>query len=114
MSTPYLSRLAWLRVRELAANFAPVEQISLETALDPATVEGILAGRIQPNRIVVEDDDPLREEALTARRCRGCGGLIYVWPCLACSLSCPAGPDPSSAKCRETRKRKLRPRPARQ
>jgi hypothetical protein len=61
------------------------------------TIAAIQADRIQPSRIVVEDDDPLREEMLTARRCHGCGALVFHWPCLACQLAA-GGPTTKSQR----------------
>src|SRR5262245_23753106 len=33
-----------------------------------------------------EDDPPPEYLAANLRRCPGCGGLVYRWPCLACQL----------------------------
>jgi hypothetical protein len=33
-----------------------------------------------------EDDPPPDYVAANLRRCPGCGGLVYQWPCLACRL----------------------------
>ncbi len=33
-----------------------------------------------------EDDPPPDYLAANLRRCPGCGGLVYQWPCLACRL----------------------------
>ena len=33
-----------------------------------------------------EDDQPPEYLAANLRRCQGCGGMVYQWPCLACRL----------------------------
>lgn len=33
------------------------------------------------------DDTPPGYDPANIRRCRGCGALVYLWPCLACCLS---------------------------
>src|SRR5262245_66119990 len=33
-----------------------------------------------------EDDPPPDYLAANLRRCPGCGGMVYHWPCLACRL----------------------------
>jgi len=39
-----------------------------------------------------EDDAPPDYSAANLRRCPGCGAMVYVWPCIACSqgVSTPA------------------------
>lgn len=34
-----------------------------------------------------EGDAPPGYDSTNVRRCRGCGALVYLWPCLACCLS---------------------------
>jgi hypothetical protein len=31
-------------------------------------------------------DDPFSRARRAARRCPGCGGLVFLWPCLICEL----------------------------
>lgn len=33
------------------------------------------------------DEGPPGFDAANIRRCRGCGSLVYLWPCLACCLA---------------------------
>ena len=33
-----------------------------------------------------EDDAPPDYVATRLRRCQGCGGMVYQWPCLTCEL----------------------------
>jgi hypothetical protein len=33
-----------------------------------------------------EDDAPPEYDALQLRRCTGCGGMVYQWPCRTCLL----------------------------
>jgi hypothetical protein len=42
-----------------------------------------------------EDDAPPDYIAANLRRCPGCGGMVYQWPCLTCQLRAPlAGTKP--------------------
>jgi hypothetical protein len=42
-----------------------------------------------------EDDAPPDYVATNLRRCQGCGGMVYQWPCLTCRLRAPlAGTKP--------------------
>jgi hypothetical protein len=41
-----------------------------------------------------EDDAPPDYVATNLRRCQGCGGMVYQWPCLTCQLR--ARPQPRS------------------
>jgi hypothetical protein len=34
-----------------------------------------------------EDDAPPDYEAAKLGRCPGCGGMVYVWPCIACQMA---------------------------
>ena len=34
-----------------------------------------------------EDDAPPDYAASQLRRCGGCGGMVYVWPCIACQMA---------------------------
>ena len=75
-----------------SAGFAP--------ARPEADLTGIAAGRRKPRRRkavgplnVAEagasarirvDDLNVGFDAANLRRCPGCGGMVYLWPCLAC------------------------------
>jgi hypothetical protein len=96
MSHEYLSRHKFLRAREMAAENAPLEAIAAELGLCLKLVEAILQDQAQPSRIVVDDDQPLREEILTSSRCPGCGALVYAWPCLACQMAGQISPPPAA------------------
>ena len=87
MSSEYVSRPQFLHVRQRLADQATAFEITAETGLSATTVAAIAAGRIGPSRIAVDDDHPLREQMLSAKRCPGCGGLVFVWPCLACQIT---------------------------
>src|SRR5262245_142731 len=47
-----------------------------------------------------EDDAPADYVAGNLRRCPGCGAMVYVWPCIACSqgVSTPAIAPPAEAE----------------
>lgn len=95
MSHAYLSRHKWLQVRELLDQQQTLAAIAEVTQLSPSTIAAIASGELQPSRIVVDDLDPNREEILKAKRCVGCGALVYIWPCLACQMSTAvAAPKP--------------------
>lgn len=91
MSSPAVSRRLFLRVRELLESEQSQTSIANLLALPLATIAGIAAGRIQPSRLIIEHDDPQRDAMSRAERCPGCGGMVYLWPCLACQLACQAG-----------------------
>ena len=42
-------------------------------------------------------DDPFSRARRAARRCGGCGGLVFQWPCLTCELRCRAGQERRAA-----------------
>jgi hypothetical protein len=86
MTPEYVSRWAFLKARELLALDRLPAEIAAELKLLPATVVAIAAGDLTHSHLVIEEDDPLREEMLTARRCPECGGMVYVWPCLVCQM----------------------------
>jgi hypothetical protein len=98
MSLEYVSRRKFLLVRERLAQQVALAEIAAETGLSTATVVAISEGRIGPSRIAVDDDHPLRDEMLRAKRCPGCGGLVFIWPCLACQITGAITPVPASQK----------------
>lgn len=87
MNAEYLPRRLYLRVRELLADGLSHAQIAASVPVGLATIEGIATGELRPSRIVVDADDPEREQMLAARRCPGCGAMVYVWPCLGCQVA---------------------------
>lgn len=93
MNPEYLPRRSFLKIRELAGEM-PTDEIAAVVKLSPQTVADVIAGRRQPSRIAVDDDHPLRDEMLTAKRCLGCGAMVFTWPCLGCQMS---GAAPRSA-----------------
>ncbi len=48
-----------------------------------------------------EDDPPPEYAARRLRRCPGCGGMVYQWPCLACRLTGRAGQDGETERRRD-------------
>lgn len=48
------------------------------------------------------DDGPPHFAARQLRRCPGCGGMVYLWPCLACRMAA-ARPQPGSRRPRMPR-----------
>ena len=98
MSSEYVSRPQFLHVRQRLADQATAPEIAAETGLATTTVVAIAAGQIGPSRIAVDDDHPLREQMLSAKRCPGCGGLVFTWPCLACQLTGAIAPVTAAKK----------------
>lgn len=43
------------------------------------------AGR-RPAQALLPDDPPPGYDPALLRRCPGCGGRVYVWPCLLCLI----------------------------
>lgn len=98
MSSEYVSRPQFLHVRQRLAEQATASEIAVETGLSATTVAAIAAERIRPSRIAVADDHPLRDQMLNAKRCPGCGGLVFVWPCLACQITGAIAPTAAPKK----------------
>jgi hypothetical protein len=40
----------------------------------------------RPREMVFSDDPPPGYDPALLRRCPGCGGRVYVWPCLLCLI----------------------------
>jgi hypothetical protein len=70
-------------IRRLAASDRPQRAIARQLGLSTTSVHRVLTGKWQPP---VLPDDPLEQLKLQARRCLGCGGLVYEWPCRTCEL----------------------------
>lgn len=79
--------------RHLNARIRPPE-IARRTGLAVATILRIASDRKLRRRKLEllseldlpEDDAPPEYVAARLRRCPGCGGMVYQWPCLACQL----------------------------
>jgi hypothetical protein len=48
-----------------------------------------------------EDDAPPDYVATRLRRCPGCGGMVYQWPCLTCRLRAPLAGTGKTARRRD-------------
>ena len=46
-----------------------------------------------------EDDAPPDYVATNLRRCPGCGGMVYQWPCLTCRVRAGVGSQGSGVGC---------------
>jgi hypothetical protein len=82
------------RISELAAQGHSQRWIARRLGIDRETVAQILreAQRKPPEVIFPSDvprpeDDPPGFDPANLRRCKGCGALVYLWPCLACCLA---------------------------
>jgi hypothetical protein len=72
----------------LAAGMRHVE-IARELELSPWTIANIARAARREEEFLaegqtIEDDAPPGYEAKNLRRCPECGGMVYLWPCLAC------------------------------
>jgi hypothetical protein len=63
-------------------------------------------GSLDPPPLLPEeglpDDSPPQFSARQLRRCPGCGGMVYLWPCLACQMA-TARPQPAPERPRMLR-----------
>ena len=91
MTRPYLSRRAFLQVRDLLAENVAFPAIAEQTGVCLRTIADISREAAVPSRIAEDEDHPLWEEMQQSRRCPGCGALVFVWPCLACRMNACAG-----------------------
>jgi hypothetical protein len=69
--------------RLLTEGFSRAE-IVRRTGFCPSTVARLARGQRRPRRVPVPDDAPPGYDPDRVRRCPGCGGNVYLWPCLKC------------------------------
>src|SRR5512138_3839320 len=75
------------RVRMLLAAGLSHQQISRRMGVSRRTVARIAAaGRRQLVAADISDERPAGFDQECLNRCRGCGGRIYLWPCLRCEI----------------------------
>lgn len=55
--------------------------VSLSTVIRLTRVSGR-----RPTQALLADDPPPGYDPALLRRCPGCGGRVYVWPCLLCLI----------------------------
>lgn len=48
--------------------------------------ENALSNPDLPAHVLPNDDRPPGFDPTNIRRCRGCGALVYLWPCLSCHV----------------------------
>ena len=70
-------------VRRLATQNWSQRRIAAHLNLSVTTVHRVLKQRWSPS---FNSDDPYWELKLKAKRCTGCGGLVYEWPCRTCHM----------------------------
>jgi hypothetical protein len=72
-----------------------LREIARRLNLAPKTVKQSLAELelAAQDELPEPNDPPPGFDPANIRRCRTCGALVYLWPCLACSLTEPA-PEP--------------------
>ena len=74
-------------VRRLAAQGWQQRLIARQLQLSRSTVSRIVLGQWRPkteSTAALPFDDLFAEQRLHAKRCDGCGGFVYHWPCLTC------------------------------
>ena len=78
--------------RDLELSVWTVAKIADRRRYLPDSGRGGLNGQDIPAEELFEDDAPADFVAENLRRCPGCGAMVYVWPCIACShgVSTPA------------------------
>lgn len=59
-----------------------LRKLRSESAVGPPPT-GFPPGDVPPR----PDEGPPGFDPANIRRCRGCGALVYLWPCLACCLA---------------------------
>jgi len=80
----HLLREGWRHVqiaRELNLSVWTVARIADRRRFLPEIVD---ESELPPEELC-EDDCPPEYAAQNLRRCRQCGAMVYVWPCIACS-----------------------------
>lgn len=71
-------------VRRLLASGWPQRHIARQLQLSHTTVSRIATGKWAPEQVTEDDPDAILRAR--AKRCPGCGGRVYHWPCLCCQL----------------------------
>jgi hypothetical protein len=69
------------RIADLIALGLTHEKIAHRLAMSPANV-GKIARQLGAETPAA--DRPPGYDPRNLRRCPGCGGMVYLWPCLAC------------------------------
>jgi|GEM_PF-5870458 len=76
--------------RETVARIVAAQVIAARTHVDIRHCSDGLLDQTPPGDFLTPQDDPPFFDAANLRRCRGCGSLVYIWPCLACCLAAEA------------------------
>jgi hypothetical protein len=83
--------------RELNLSVWTIAKISDDLQFEP-----------DPDPQPLVDDAPVDYVALNLRRCPGCGGMIYISPCIACRMAISTRPVPRAAAVDEPQERETR------
>jgi hypothetical protein len=70
-------------IRRLAASQWPQREIARQLQVSTTSVHRVLHGTWAS---IDDSDDPWAKLKRQARRCPGCGGLVYEWPCRTCRM----------------------------
>src|SRR5262245_49428619 len=87
------------RARMLLAAGLNHSQVSRRTGLSRRTIARIAAqGRRKLVAADISDEQPAGFDQECLNRCRGCGGRIYLWPCLRCEIRAQVEARKTSAR----------------
>lgn len=74
------------RIRDLLALHLSHDKIARRLGMSPANV-GKIARQLAAETPPLPDESPPGFEERNLRRCPGCGGMVYLWPCLTCGVA---------------------------
>ena len=63
---------------------ASQRNVARHVGISVAVVNRIAQGKWRPT--LKDDGHPYWRERQRAKRCDGCGGYVYLWPCKTCSM----------------------------
>lgn len=87
----------WI-ARRLAVAAKTVQQ-TLREIRDRRAIPAVPARFSPGDPLLPTGDAPPGYDPTNVHRCRGCGALVYLWPCLACCLAAPVPPEATSTSC---------------
>ena len=93
--TSSITNFSHERLWQLSQAGQSLRSIGQRLAVAPATVhkrlqeigDAPLLKELLPDESLTDDELRPGYEPANLRRCRGCGALVYLWPCLACCLA---------------------------
>ena len=97
VTTSRLTLLTFAGIRAALAAGLRHTEIAREFGVSVWTIQRIASDRTLEGDELTDDDMPLDDAPpdyvpRNLRRCPECGGMVYVWPCLACRMAVSEGP----------------------